>query len=159
MKGINQCPICGSSRICNISEEGLRIDIGQSPVIYMACLDCPAENPTVWEQVKRENLAVPTNPLSMFKACCDNCAFRPSSPERSDPEKWEYLMREFSYRDATFYCHKGVPLDFDRNTSQSHRHPYDEEGNLKRDEARVCAGWAAWKLRAIWESELSDESL
>ena len=153
MKGIDQCPVCQSARIFNVTEEGA--DIGDT--IYMACLDCPTETPTIWEQVKREDLSVPNSPLSTFKKPCDNCAFRRGSPERKDPEKWEFLMQEFAYREAMFFCHKGVPLDISKGSNQSHLHPYDEQGRLFKKESRVCAGWLAWKLGKI-KGQLNEKS-
>ncbi|MEJ0046984.1 MAG: hypothetical protein WDN04_13345 [Rhodospirillales bacterium] len=50
---------------------------------------------------------------------CDNCAFRPGSPEQQDKEKWRALIESLDPNNAPehhffagrFYCHKNVPID------------------------------------------------
>jgi hypothetical protein len=44
-----------------------------------------------------------------LSAPCDNCAFRPGSPEQADTAKWKELIAKLR-AGGTFHCHKGVPI-------------------------------------------------
>lgn len=61
--------------------------------------------------------------------CCQTCAFRRHSPERSDPYKWMQLVEHWKEDGGVFYCHEGVP-----------EHPLAKHD---AERWRVCAGWAA----------------
>lgn len=62
---------------------------------------------------------LPTQPR-----CCETCAFRAGSPERSDPYKWASLVDHFAGGGA-FLCHEGIP-----------GHQEQREG----EPLRLCAG-------------------
>ena len=61
--------------------------------------------------------------------CCRKCAFRPGSPERSDPYAWMHL-REGWDEGLSFVCHESVP---------GHRQEIADD----RPRMRICAGWQA----------------
>ena len=74
---------------------------------------------------------------------CHDCAFRPDSPERKDPEVWARLLADpdQSGLDGVFYCH--------HSRDGSREMPTDEHGNYnpRRDASGrpvgwpICAGW------------------
>jgi len=102
-----------------------------------ACRTCGA----FWEAELREVPAVTP---------CDNCAWRPGSPERSDPERWAYLMAEFK-RGASFYCHKRVPAILDDHGYSFQFAIEQKDGRQVCTNAPICAGWVAWKLGQIYK--------
>jgi len=64
---------------------------------------------------------------------CDDCAFRPRSPEA----KQEGLLARVVRQETPFYCHKGMPLDG--------KGKMPAEGDyFPRDHKLypICAGWA-----------------
>lgn len=75
---------------------------------WQCCLTCAA----VWEAFPEVYVRDP-----VCAEPCDNCAFRPGSPEQQDPEKWKGLIASlkpdssYGYFTGRFYCHKGVPID------------------------------------------------
>jgi hypothetical protein len=44
--------------------------------------------------------------------CCEKCAFRSGSPERSDPYGWIRLVEFWKEDGVPFFCHEGVPGHF-----------------------------------------------
>lgn len=99
---LTACPSCGSSRL--VSMLGMGFD---------GCLGCQR----FWERLPPgEPYQLDGEPMP-FKTPCDNCAFRGKSQERSDPEHWDSLLLSFAHG-GEFYCHKGVPMEFDPKTRE-----------------------------------------
>ena len=107
------------------------------------CANCKA----IWEPFDPTQLLdahLPTT--SSFKEPCDNCAFRPGSPEQSDPEKWAELMTSLK-TNGRFYCHKGVPISpgdphgfaYPTRLVSKELHPTARTEDVKR--LRICRGW------------------
>lgn len=100
-----RCPACRSSRLHTLPAAGLR-PFGVE-VDWQGCLDCAA----VWEPFPSVYVRDP-----VCAEPCDNCAFRPGSPEQADPARWRELIDSMKpgpdgYFTGRFYCHKGVPID------------------------------------------------
>jgi len=145
IEGVNACPRCGASgdRIYETAFEDWSKK-GHEITLYMGCLDCCC----VWEPFRVEDLATPADPCSIFKGPCDNCAFRPGSPERNDPVLWEKLQQDIYLRGGAFYCHKGLPLSSE--PGQTHDHPKRDDGQYDTDKMRLCAGYLAQRLGRIY---------
>lgn len=104
-----ECPKCGSPNVVRILKEAIPPNIRKH-------LDCDIEIcnacRAVWE-------AFPAGGYIEDPVCaepCDNCAFRPGSPEQQDPETWRALMDSLKANDGAwqggrFYCHKHVAID------------------------------------------------
>lgn len=127
MIGADQCPRCESGRV-------VAIKVGEA--VHHGCLKCQ----TLWEPFDVANLIDGDDRYSSFKAMCDNCAFRPGSPERDDPEKWKSLIETLAYRETPFICHKGVPLAAP-GSGESHDHPKRPDGSHDITRSRFCRGW------------------
>lgn len=122
------CPSCESANVVH------RLMVNGIMLEY--CKSCGA----FWEAELRECTA---------SKACDNCAWRPGSPERADTAKWAAMMADFK-RGATFYCHKRVPCQVDAS-GYSFAHLVEVQGNRKVcTNAPICAGWLAWKLGQIY---------
>jgi transcription elongation factor Elf1 len=135
------CPKCASSKVGY--EPNLKFK-GYGPGIAV-CRNCEA----TWEPFLPEHLWDPSDPVASFKDPCNNCAFRPGSPEQKDPAKWRELIGQLSQGQA-FYCHKGVPIEPDAE----HGFAYPQKtvpielGDLKttttvadRSKLRLCRGF------------------
>lgn len=96
------CPKCASSKLTYGPNLKLR---GYGPGLAV-CRNCE----TMWEPFEPEQIWDATDPHCSFKEPCNNCAFRPGSPEQADPEKWKTLIDQLKCG-ASFYCHKGVPIE------------------------------------------------
>jgi hypothetical protein len=143
----SRCPACGSRRIRFLQPgeiPGLTVEHG-------ICLSCRA----LWEAfpplyVRDEVCAEP----------CDNCAFRPGSPEQRDAKKWKALIESLDPTKASegqpfsgrFYCHKNVPIDmargpgnflFPKTTLTFRGVEFTTENTSKM---RTCSGF----LRMVW---------
>jgi hypothetical protein len=70
------------------------------------CRNCK----TLWEPFDPEQIWDTSDPHCSFREPCNNCAFRPGSPEQADPEKWKLLLDQLKCG-ASFHCHKGVPIE------------------------------------------------
>ena len=99
-----QCPRCGSRKVA--CDPTLRQD-GYGPGLAL-CLNCK----TLWEPFDPAQVWDKTAPHCSFREPCNNCAFRPGSPEQADPEKWKLLLDQLKCG-GQFFCHKGVPIDAD----------------------------------------------
>lgn len=103
----DRCPACRSRRIVMMarSEFPSHFEIDCD---LQACLDCRA----CWEAFPASCVRDP-----VCAEPCDNCAFRPGSPEQTDPEKWKALIeslkpdQSYGHFTGRFFCHKGVPID------------------------------------------------
>ena len=142
LPGLDVCPECGSPRLAM-----MRIHRTGGPDVVMAgCAvgGCGA----IWEPVDPGILAAESDCTAPFTRPCDDCAFRPDSPERRDRAEWEALMRKFE-TGTRFYCHKGVPTEAvsaDSDEGTRYRFPRREDGQYDQSRMRFCAGWLAWWL-------------
>lgn len=133
------CPKCKSIRV----ERSVLPGINARPTDYDLCRECG----TVWE-------AYPTDWCEDVVGAepCDNCAFRPGSPEQQDAEGWKQLVTTLK-SGQEFRCHKGAPItglfgqppsvEFDAAWMQKH--------------GRRCAGFMrmVWAMRAKGENWVS----
>jgi hypothetical protein len=88
---------------------------------------------TAWEPIDGTLIWDPSDPSASLSAPCDNCAFRPGSPEQADTAKWKELIAKLR-AGGTFHCHKGVPIA-----------PESEDGfaypKHKPEKLRLCRGY------------------
>lgn len=101
------CPACGSNAIVVVARPDVPENLRRlMSADYQFCCDCGA----MWEPFPETYARDP-----VCAAPCDNCAFRPGSPEQQDKAGWKSLMASLKPQDdgkwGRFYCHKGVPLD------------------------------------------------
>lgn len=116
---------------------------------------------TCWEPVYDQEQAPPDleAPPNLAKECCDDCAYRVDSPERSGAEGYQNneagdLEAMAASEKGIFYCHKGM------RRIVKYRHPSGVEIDAHPAEYRpaqsgcqafkadgspadVCAGWLA----------------
>lgn len=115
------CPACGSSSViwADGTDEAC------------ACGDC-------------NQLYVPDFRPEPLKQMCDDCAFRPGSPERSDAYKWMQIIEAtIIEQQHPFHCHKGLACELDAGGSTI-RYLRPDPGQKQLTQ---CAGWKA-HLRA-----------
>lgn len=110
------CGGCGSPHLLTASD---------ADATYGVCLDCDRLQ-------EIETRADPSGQL------CDNCAFRPGSPERSDPWGWMRLEESFE-SGQPFYCHKGMDARLTASEAKLEYLPGEDLTKLQ-----PCAGWIAW---------------
>lgn len=132
MKGADQCPKCGSRA---------HADVGQPVTAFYArtlrvCANCRC----AWEPFERADVLHPEEmkPPSSFREPCNNCAFRPNSPEQLDPERWAELMAALKAQ-GIFYCHKGVPIDV--KGEDGFDYPKRPDGTHDTSKLRICRGY------------------
>ncbi|MGE3279939.1 MAG: hypothetical protein AB7H90_00975 [Alphaproteobacteria bacterium] len=119
------------------------------PTDYDGCQDCG----TIWE-------SYPDNWCEDVVGAepCDNCAFRPDSPEQRNPEEWRELITKLR-SGGEFRCHKGAPilgLNKDKpNTDGTYDVEFDPDWIRRR--SRQCAGFMrmVWSLRDKGEDWLA----
>jgi hypothetical protein len=131
VKGADQCPKCGSRkwREPRVANDFYAIDV-------RVCDNCQ----TLWEPFDADALLDPRRePLGAFKHPCNNCAFRKGSPEQSDPEEFAKLREKLGWFGASFYCHKGVPIDIE--SEDGFAYPRDREGKPTPAKMRLCRGY------------------
>lgn len=127
MKGADDCPRC--------DDGGRTIAMKLEHAIMHGCMECQ----TIWEPFAVEDLVEPEDPQSSFREMCDNCAFRPDSPERADPIGWANLLETLA-AGTPFCCHKGVPI-VRGVPGVTHDHPKLPNGSPNISKARFCRGW------------------
>jgi hypothetical protein len=158
-----------STVLCGGGNTGARLWVEQHPdagetFCCMPALDGRPEDCTCWrpvydvEQAPPRPMAGPQD-LQARPRMCGDCAFKPGSPERTDPLMVETLMELPSTR-TPFWCHDGMrrpvrwehpdgrtvagdPADW--HPAQLGRVPYRADGSP----ALLCAGWAALAARAV----------
>lgn len=157
VKGAGRCPKCGSRRVREV--------VVPSTSFYAEKLEgCPNCN-AIWEPFYPVQLLDAHDPqTSSFKEPCDNCAFRPGSPEQKDPKKWAELMASLK-SNGRFYCHKGVPLDPGGKHGFAYpTKPVSKElcpGTMVEDvkRLRMCRGWLMiWGARMDKEADSAREN-
>ena len=97
---------------------------------------------------------------------CDNCAFRPGSPEQEDKAEWKALIDTLrpdgdGWFQGRFYCHKEVPIDLSKGPSNFlYPQKPGPDGALVWDTSkmRTCSGFLRmfWALQAKQEAENPD---
>jgi len=109
------------------------------------CANCR----TAWEPIDGALIWDSSDLCASFSEPCDNCAFRPGSPEQANPEKWKEMIRQLRAGGA-FHCHKGVPLD-----------PEGEDGfaypKHRPEKLRLCRGYLN-ALGKWWGAAEPDQS-
>lgn len=129
-----RCPKCRSRLIAEVPPLPEGIDARFYGTALRACRRCKS----VWEaEPERQD---PDDPVA-WREPCDNCAFRPGSPETADPAGWRTLLAQLK-AGSPFYCHKGVPID--PGSEHGFAYPLDRPGKM-----RMCRGFlnavAAWE--------------
>jgi hypothetical protein len=122
------CPRCKSIRISRTALPATALS--NRPTDYDLCRDCG----TVWEAYPDDwcTDVVGAEP-------CDNCAFRPGSPEQEDAAHWRWLIGLLR-AGGQFRCHKGAPIDgLEKGEVQ-----FDADWVGKH--GRSCAGF----MRMVW---------
>jgi hypothetical protein len=138
MKRIKKCPACGSGNLM------LRRKSLSRGTFFDACRDCAA----IWESIPEGEHFKRDGELLAFHQPCDNCAFRPGSPESEDKKAWRELIEKL--RDGGhFFCHKGVPiLELGAGSAASFDFPKGPDGKEDINKLRFCRGylnaWLAW---------------
>lgn len=155
-----QCPSCGSPDVHRIPTALMHPKVLQ----HIGCdIEVCGACRAVWE-------AFPVGGYVEDPVCaepCDNCAFRPGSPEQQDQERWRELMEslkggnEGAVHGGRFYCHKGVPIDMTKGPGnflfpqkaitmdgKILRDPATDEPVMTHDvrQMRTCSGF----LRMLW---------
>jgi hypothetical protein len=144
------CPACGSTRTgrSRLSAE-LQKTLGDCD--YAICGDCRA----IWEPFPAEGVV--EDPVVADP--CDNCAFRPGSPEQADKEGWKKFLDSLKPDPETgmfagrFYCHKNVPIDVAAGPG-NFLFPQGPDGEYDQSKMRVCSGF----LRMFWARLAKKES-
>lgn len=125
----NRCPKC-ASRSCK--QVTAKTDFYAEKL--SVCNNCG----TMWEPFEEAQIWDKDDPRCSFKEPCNNCAFRPGSPEQNDTEKWKALIKSLR-GGGMFYCHKGVPIN--TAAKDGFDYPYDKEGKPIRAKMRLCRGF------------------
>ncbi len=150
-----QCPKCGSRKVA--FEPSLQFQ-SYGPGLA-TCRNCK----TIWEPFQPEHVWDRDDPYSSFHDPCNNCAFRPGSPEQHDTEKWKSLLDSLKCG-AHFYCHKGVPIEPDaehgfaypqRTIVTKFAGQHIETKTSDRTKLRFCRGFlnASAALRRAFDRE------
>lgn len=129
IKGVTRCPRCGSRRTMPLKADRASPGNFYSQTLRR-CLNPACE--AIWEPFAEADLSDPSDRLSAFKSPCNNCAFRPGSPELQNPETWAEIKQSIEQHNG-FYCHKGVPIA----PESEHGFAYPKE----RWRLRLCRGW------------------
>lgn len=142
MKGADQCPRCASRRTVDVDAESVT---GFYSRVVRACVNCE----TIWEPFVPTETIDPTDRLASFIEPCNNCAFRPGSPEQQDAEEWKKTIASLK-AGGRFFCHKGVPIDIENPNGFA----YPDDGqNTKK--MRLCRGflkmWGAMMDKQVAE--------
>lgn len=112
------CPACNSTKTKTLELEDS---------LFSVCQDCAA-------------LFVPETREVPALQLCDDCAWRPGSPEREDPWKWLQMIETTIEGGQPFYCHKGLTCQI-KNSTLKYLIP---EGGTEA--MTPCAGWRSRKL-------------
>lgn len=99
--------------------------------IIRGCANCN----TIWEPFDPADTIDASDRLASFREPCDNCAFRPGSPEQRNVEEWKTTIASLK-AGGGFYCHKGVPIDGDNENGFA----YPQDGKDAR-KMRLCRGY------------------
>lgn len=141
------CPACGSPEVRRSDRlyGPVRAELERAfgAVEIALCLSCRA----IWEPFPADG--VEEDPVCSEP--CDNCAFRPGSPEQQDRAAWRELIAKLDPDPETgvprgrFYCHKGVPIDMTQGPG-NFLFPTRDDGTPDERRMRTCSGF----LRMVW---------
>ena len=92
------------------------------------CTDCR----TAWEPIDESLIWDRSDPCASLSEPCENCVFRPGSPEQADTAKWKEMIASLR-AGAAFHCHKGVPIE----PGSEHGFAYPTD----RRKLRLCRGY------------------
>lgn len=109
-----RCPFCRSQDL-----RGVELD--ESRELVLVCMACAS----LFEPETR------TDPCA---AMCNNCAWRPGSPERADPWHWSLIIEQTIEAGQPFHCHKNLLAQL---TERGYR--FVAPGDLAQ--MTPCAGW------------------
>jgi hypothetical protein len=137
---LKKCPSCRSANIARHQRHPEKPD----GTFYDACRDCMA----IWESIPQGEQYKRDGELMAFHEPCDNCAFRPGSPESHDKAEWRKLMDKLR-AGGSFLCHKGVPI---KSVGEGSRADFDFQcdasGLPAPERSRLCRGylnaWSNW---------------
>lgn len=156
MKGADQCPKCASTKWVQGWHE---IVAGLDFKHIRLCKNCH----TMWEFFDEAALLDAGQRYSSFVEPCDNCAFRPGSPEQKDPVKWKELLASLEVDThgrprGTFFCHKGVALDHKHKspTDSGYFYPVKSDGSFDIEKNRPCRGYykmVSVQMRRVFDAE------
>jgi len=114
------------------------------------CADCR----TAWEPVDDSLVWDRSDPCASLSQPCDNCAFRPGSPEQADVPKWKEMIAALR-AGAAFHCHKGVPIA--PGSEHGFAYPLDADGKHAKSKLRLCRGYLN-ALGKWWGAAEPDQS-
>lgn len=123
------CPRCRGGRVVVHDTHGLT-DLTFYGRQIATCADCRA----AWEPIDETLIWDRSDPCASLSEPCDNCAFRPGSPEQADTAKWKEMIASLR-AGASFHCHKGVPIA----PASEHGFAYPPE----KSKLRLCRGYLA----------------
>lgn len=133
------CPKCGGAKVTRAMLKPGTFN-GYGPLIAV-CVSCKA----LWEPVHHDLIWDPDDPLCAFKDPCNNCAFRPGSPEQRNRKEWASIKANIE-SSGGFYCHKGVPIE--PGAKHGFAYPVGPDGKEVRNKMRLCRGYLnAWGSR------------
>lgn len=143
------CPQCKGYRVVIHDTSEVR------PLEFYArkivtCIDCRI----AWEPANEAHIWDWSDPCASFSEPCDNCAFRPGSPEQADTEEWKKLITSLR-AGAAFHCHKGVPIE--PGSEHGFAYPLDEINQPDRRNLRLCRGYLN-ALGKWWGAAEPDQS-
>lgn len=158
------CPACGSPKVTTLDPDQIRERVAEAApettVRVLRLLEhhgtlqiCPSCK-AAWEPLPPGEPRHPEEPNMSFPEPCDNCAFRPGSPEVEDRAEWKKLLTKLKHG-GRFYCHKGVPL----GGEDGFQYPKKADGTHDEGRMRLCRGflnaWAKWE----WIGRVEGEEL
>lgn len=158
------CPACRSRQTVDVPRSSFPAHFGVD-ADWQTCRDCKA----VWEPFPPVYARDP-----VCAEPCDNCAFRPGSPEQADADGWKSLIeslkpeQSYGYFTGRFYCHKGVPIDLSKGPGNFlfPRTPVMMDGQAVKNpdgtiattedtaKMRACSGF----LRMVWARNRKEPS-
>jgi hypothetical protein len=158
VKGRGRCPKCASRSVRRIHQNIDGVFYGRTIEV---CLNCEA----LWEPMPDggDHADSDGSPFP-FPEPCDNCAFRPGSPEQKDAVKWKEMIDQLA-AGGQFYCHKGVPIDPGSEDGFAYPKKRDAKASALAGETvmvhdkrklRLCRGYLNMMSR-IWAKEFGSE--
>lgn len=125
------CPKCRSTRVGTV-DTPKGIDFYGRKIAV--CGNCQ----TAWEPIDDSLIWDRDDACASFSAPCDNCAFRPGSPEQANTEEWKKTIASLR-AGAAFHCHKGVPLA--PRSEHGFAYPHKADGKPDQKKLRLCRGY------------------
>jgi hypothetical protein len=144
------CPKCKSGRVVVHDTAGVSSLKFYGPQIA-TCADCR----TAWEPVDESLIWDRSDPCASLSEPCDNCAFRPGSPEQADIPKWKEMIASLR-AGASFHCHKGVPIE--PGSEHGFAYPQGADDKPNKRKLRLCRGYLN-ALGKWWGADEPDQSV